>query len=77
MTLESVKTSFSSSLTEVGLFTEPLLIPGQRGGRTTEDRGMLGHARGQDNARTVLGHVLTLSYVIKRSHDKLKRGKNV
>ena len=26
--------------------------------------------------RTMLGHVLTLSYVITRSHDKLKKGKN-
>ena len=41
-----------------------------------DNRGQ-GHARGQDNVRTVLGHVLTLSYIIKRSHDKLKRGKNV
>ena len=36
-----------------------------------DNRGQ-GHARGQDNVRTVLAHVLTLSYVIKRSHDKLK-----
>ena len=42
-----------------------------------DNRGQ-GHARGQDNVRTVLGvlgHVLTLSYVIKRNHDKRKREK--
>ena len=50
----------------------PLAVLGvyQRGGRTIEDRGMLGD-------RTMPGHVLTLSYVIKRCHDKLKREKNV
>ena len=45
-----------------------LLIEGR------QDNQGQGQARGQDNVRTVLGHVLTLSYVIKRSHDKLKKG---
>ena len=44
------------------------------GGRDTQDNGQ---APLQDKCRTVLGHVLTLSYVIKRSHDKPKRGKIV
>ena len=48
---------------------------GHLGPEGRQDNRGQGHARGQDNVRTVLGHVLTLSYVIKRSHDKLKRGK--
>ena len=51
-----------------GLHRSPHGGEDQRGGRATEDRGMLGD-------RTMPGHVLTLSYVIKRCHDKLKREK--
>ena len=38
-----------------------------------DNRGQ-GQARGQDNVRTVLGHVLTLSYVIKRSQPTFHTG---
>ena len=44
------------------------------GGQDTQDNGQ---APLQDKCRTVLGYVLTLSYVIKRSHDKSKRGEIV